>query len=79
MSGGSGPRDTIKTPALLLQQILRFGTEDDYLLARRYWGAAAVKRALVQAPPGALDERSWGFWHRHFRIKPKPVPRRRFA
>ena len=57
------PSEILRTPRLLLRQILRFGTEDDYVAARRQWGSAAFKRALVTAPPGALDERSWVFWH----------------
>jgi hypothetical protein len=73
------PTQTLRTPRLLLRQILRLGTEDDYVLARKHWGTPAIKRALVSAPPGALDERSWAFWHRHFHLKPQPLPRRRFV
>lgn len=73
------PPDALRKPRILLRQILRLGTEDDYVAARQQWGAAAFKRALVDAPPGALDERSWVFWHRHFQLKLKPLPRRRFG
>ena len=73
------PAETLRTPRVLLRQILRLGTEDDYIAARRYWGEAAFKRALVSAPPGAIDERSWVFWHRHYQLRPKAFPRRRFG
>jgi hypothetical protein len=73
------PTETLRTPPTLLRQILRLGTEDDYLAARGYWGEAAFKRALVDASPGALDARSWIFWHRHYHLKSKPFPRRHFG
>lgn len=73
------PAETLRRPRLLLRQILRFGTEDDYVAARRQWGSAAFRRALVTAPPGTLDQRSWVFWHRHYGLKPQPFPRRHFA
>jgi len=73
------PSETLRTPPVLLRQILRRGTEDDYVAARRFWGEAAFKRALVTAPPGALDKRSWAFWHRHYHLHPKAFPRRRFG
>lgn len=70
---------TLKRPRVLLRQILFIGTEDDYVAARRHWGTAAFKRALVTAPPGTIDKRSWVFWHRHYRLKPQAYPRRHFA
>lgn len=73
------PSETLRTPPVLLRQILRIGTEADYVAARRFWGEAAFKRALADAPPGALDKRSWVFWHRHYHLRPKAFPRRHFG
>jgi hypothetical protein len=73
------PSETLRKLPLLLRQILRLGTEDDYVAARRFWGEAAFRRALVEAPPGAIDKRSWVFWHRHYHLHPKAFPRRRFG
>lgn len=73
------PTETLREPPVLLRQILRLGTGDDYGAARRIWGIAAFKRALVTAPPGALDKRSWVFWHRHYRLRLKAFPRRHFG
>lgn len=73
------PAETLREPPVLLRQILRLGTGDDYVAARRFWGVAALKRALVTAPPGALDKRSWVFWHRHYGLRLKAFPRRRFG
>ena len=73
------PADTLKSPETLLRQILRIGTADDYLMAREYWGEEAFKRALVTAPPGSIDERSWVFWHRQYHLPLRPLARRSFS
>ncbi len=62
----------------LLCQIMAFGTARDYVAARRLWGEAAVKDALQRARPGALDERSWVFWHRQFGLPERALPKRQF-
>ncbi len=62
----------------LLCQIMAFGTARDYVAARREWGEGAFKDALRTARPGALDERSWVFWHRHFELPPRALPKRHF-
>ncbi len=62
----------------LLCQIMAFGTARDYVAARRLWGEGAFKDALRTARPGALDERSWVFWHRHFALPPCALPERHF-
>ena len=42
----------------LLCQIMAFGTAEDYVMARQMWGEAAIKKALQNARPGAMDDRS---------------------
>ena len=44
----------------------------------RSYALAGVKAALETALPGALDERSWAFWRRHYGMPPAPLPRREF-
>jgi hypothetical protein len=73
------PAQTLRSPPALLCQILRLGTADDYVLARCHWGEAAFRAALANAPPGAIDERSWVFWHRQYRLTPRAFPRRSFG
>jgi hypothetical protein len=70
---------TLSEPATLLCQILRMGTAEDYLAARSIWGEAAFRDALRGALPGALDDRSWYFWHRYYGMAIPPPPRRKFA
>ena len=62
----------------LLCQIMAFGTAGDYVAARCEWGEGAFKDALRSARPGALDERSWVFWHRHFGLPERALPKRHF-
>lgn len=70
---------TLRDLDVLLWQILQLGTAADYVLARSLWGEAAFRDALARARPGALDERSWAFWHRHYGLPERTYPRRRFA
>ena len=71
--------DTLRTPTKLLCQILNMGTAEDYLAALEIWGEEAFRDALQNAPPGALDDRSWAFWHRYYGLPMKPPPRRSFS
>jgi hypothetical protein len=70
--------ETLASPETLLRQILKIGTADDYVAARRHWGEEAFRRALISAPADSLDERSWVFWHRHYGLPEKPFPKRSF-
>lgn len=70
--------ETLASPETLLRQILKIGTADDYVAGRSYWGEEAFKHALASAPAGSLDERSWAFWHRHYRLPERPYPKRSF-
>lgn len=62
----------------LLCQIMAFGTARDYVAARRIWGEPNFKDALRTALPGAMDERSWAYWHRHFGLPEPALPTRCF-
>jgi hypothetical protein len=73
------PAETLREPAKLLCQILSLGTAEDYLLALGIWGEAAFRDALRHALPGAIDDRSWAFWHRYYGLEIPPPPRRSFG
>lgn len=72
------PEATLGDMPRLLCQIMAFGTARDYVAARRIWGEAAFKDALRNALPGAMDGRSWAYWHRNFKLPERPMPARRF-
>lgn len=71
--------ETMASPEVLLRQILKIGTAQDYVVARAYWGEPAFRQALTAAPPGAIDERSREFWHRQYGLPPQPPQRRSFS
>ena len=72
------PDTALRDVLRLLCQIMAFGTARDYVAARRVWGEGAFKDALRTARPGAMDERSWVFWHRHFGLPERALPKRHF-
>jgi hypothetical protein len=71
-------KQTLAAPEMLLRQILKIGTAEDYVVARAHWGEAAFRHALVTAPAGSIDARSWVFWHRQYGLPESPVPKRSF-
>lgn len=71
--------ETLASPDILLRQILKMGTADDYVAARAHWGEKAFRNALISAPAGSLDERSWVFWHRQYDLQLQPLPKRSFS
>ena len=73
------PEQTLEDLGHLLCQIMNLGTARDYVAARRLWGEQSFRAALLNAQPGAMSERSWHFWHLHFGIPERPMPKRRFA
>jgi hypothetical protein len=73
------PAVTCREPLPLLWSVLKLGTAEDYLAVRNRFGRAALIDALRRAPQGALDERSWVFWRRHFGLPEAPWPRRWFG
>jgi len=58
------PEEVLAQPrSRLLVQIMRYGTLDDAWAALRHFGRDVFRQALASAPAGALDPRSWNFWH----------------
>jgi hypothetical protein len=73
------PSRTLAEPRKLLCQILKMGTAEDYLAALAIWGEDSFRDALRNALPGAIDDRSWAFWHRYYGMEIPPPRRRNFA
>ncbi len=72
------PDATLGDLPRLLCQIMASGTARDCVAARRIWGETAFKDALRGALPGAMDGRSWAYWHRHFKLPARALPARCF-
>jgi hypothetical protein len=66
-------RDALSRTTVFLCQIMRLGTFEDAQAVRRMYGDDALRAALAEAPAGALDPRSWTYWH-HV-LGRLPVPR----
>ena len=71
-----------QAPSRLLVQIMRHATFDDAWAALEHFGRDAFAKALTSAPAGALDPRSWNFWHLYLglaktqdEVPPMPVRR----
>ena len=72
------PADVLARPETLIRQVLRLGTPEDYRAIEAAYGEPAIREALSTAPPGAIDDRSWHFWHLKFGLPCPPPPRRTF-
>jgi hypothetical protein len=72
------PAETLADVRHLLRQIMALGRPEDYRTALDLWGRDAFVGALESAPPGAMDDRSWYFWRRHFNLAEVPPPLRCF-
>ena len=66
--------ETLARPNRLLCQLMQFGTAKDVRAARALFGDDAFRNALRSAPPGALDDKSWNFWHLVLLGHPPPPP-----
>ena len=57
------PESAITSPHRIIAQVMNLGTFEDAQAALEHFGADAFKNALASAPAGALNPRSWNFWH----------------
>jgi hypothetical protein len=68
------PEETLRQPqSRLLLQVMRYATFEDARAALEHFGADAFKKALESAPAGALDPRSWNFWHLYLGLAKGPI------
>jgi hypothetical protein len=70
--------EALADPIRLACQVMTLGTWDDVLQAQLELGDVVFRTALVQAPPGVFDARSWNYWHLVYGLVPvPPLPVRR--
>jgi hypothetical protein len=73
------PEEALADPTRFVAQVMTLGTWDDVQTVRGKLGEEMFRRALLAAPPGIFDGRSWAYWHQYFSISPvPPLPRRHF-
>jgi hypothetical protein len=69
----------LANPVRFLTYLMTFGTIDEIKVVRRYVSLDEFHEALVHAPPGVMDKRSWAYWNIRFgRYPVPPMPQRRF-
>lgn len=70
------PEVSLANPRRFLAQLMTLGTWREVQLVKDGFGWDAFKDALVNAPAGVFDRRSWAYWHAFFDLPPAELPRR---
>jgi hypothetical protein len=76
------PDEALRTPERIAAQVMNIGDYDDVQRLAKGFDDDYLRRVVVNAEPGALNERSWTYWHYRLGLakpgKVPPIPRRRF-
>jgi hypothetical protein len=73
---GAGRSDPVRFAAYAFAR----ATHGDMKILRRYLSDDDLRTALLKAPPGIIDARSWCYWHVRLGQYPAPpLPVRKFG
>lgn len=74
------PEETLAEATSFIAHVLTYGTHDDATVLRCHYSEEALTYALINAPPGIIDARSWAYWNLILRdlSPPPPMPTRTF-
>lgn len=70
------PEVSLANPRRFLAQLMTLGTWPEVQLVKEGFGWDAFKDALLNAPAGVFDRRSWAYWHAFFGLPVAEMPRR---
>lgn len=71
------PQQALRDPVRFMAYAFAYATHDDMKILRNYLDADDLREALLRAPPGIIDPRSWAFWNSKLgRWPPPPLPSR---
>jgi hypothetical protein len=70
------PEISLSNPRRFLAQVMALGTWDEVQHVKDVFGWDAFKDALLNAPAGVMDARSWAYWHNFFGLREAEMPRR---
>ena len=70
------PELSLGKPRRFLAQVMALGTWDEVQQVKEALGWDAFKDALLNAPAGVMDARSWVYWHAFFGLPEAKMPRR---
>lgn len=60
------PEVSLENPRRFLAQLMTLGTWHEGQLVKECFGWDVFKDALIHAPVGVFDRRSWAYWHAFF-------------
>jgi hypothetical protein len=73
------PAQALAYPARFLAYVMTYGTFQDVAVIRKFWTENDLQAALLSAPPGIFDGRSWAYWNLMLgRYPTPPMPERTF-
>ena len=70
------PEVSLANPRRFVAQVMTLGTWQEVQLVKEAFGWDAFKEALLNAPAGAFDGRSWAYWRAVFALPEAELPRR---
>jgi hypothetical protein len=74
------PADAINYPLHFIAHVLTYGLHEDVTTLRQYISDEELAEAIINAPPGIFDPRSWAYWNLKIgRYPTPPMPRRTFG
>jgi hypothetical protein len=74
------PTEALADPVHLIAHVLTYGTHETVSMLRNYVSDQELKEALMQAPAGIFDPRSWSYWHLLLgQYPPPPLPSRNWG
>ena len=66
------PTETLTDPARFLTYVMTYGTAEDLAALQGVVDLDGFREALVHAPAGILDARSWAYWNLRCGRQPAP-------
>jgi hypothetical protein len=74
------PQQALADPVRFLAYAFKYADIEDIGLLKESYGHEDLCNALINAPPGIIDARSWAYWNLVLRdlSPPPPMPTRTF-
>lgn len=73
------PKDALSDTARFVAYAAARATHEDMKVLRQFLNDADLREALLLAPPGIIDPRSWAYWNARLgRYPAPPMPQRSF-
>ncbi len=74
------PEQALSNPIRFMAYLMTYGTIDELNIIKKYVGEDDFKEALINAPAGIFDKRSWSYWNVIYGFEPVPdMPKRKLS